>query len=413
VCPKLRRGLRRRQAFANVRRVTPVLALALVAAAGLVLARAARPAPRRAILDDAFTAAGLPLLLVGVILGPGARVLTPDVARALTPVGALAVGWLGAGLGARFEWRVVRRIPGSAWILAALEAAASFTVVALGAWALLRARPALAAAWTPSLPAVLTLGAVAAVSGPHAVALIARGRGLSRRLEHTLGLAAALDTVVGVLAFTLAMARYHPRVPVGGLLLGPVSWMALTLGSGMLVGMLFLSLTRLRPTRDDTGLALLGAMLLGAGAGLAAGLSSFAVCATAAVVIMNMSPARRTVRRLLLDWRPPITAAFLVLVGALLSLPTIWILGAAPLLAALRLVARWVVGRTPAGVRRGGRWSLATVAQGGIALALAWTFEQTFRGSGGVLTTVAVGTLCACAVAPSLMARALPSGGAG
>lgn len=401
MCPKLRRGLRRRQAFANVRRVNPVLALALVAAAGLGLARLARPAPRRASPLDLLAAAGLPLVLVGLILGPGARVLTPDAVRALTPLGALAVGWLGAGFAAPFEWRLVRRVPRAVWSLALLEAALSFAAVALGAWILMRLRPALAAAWTPALPAALTLGAVAAVSGPHAVALVARDRGFSRRLTHRLGLAAALDTAAGVITFTLALAWQHPRAPVGGVLLGPISWLLLALGCGLLTGMLFLSVTRLRPNRDDAGLALLGVILLGAGAGQAAGLSPFTVCAIAAVVIVNVSPTRRTVQRLLLEWHPLIYAAFLVMVGALLRLPTAGILVAAPLLALLRVAARWVAGRS-----RG----LATVAQGGVALALAWTFEQSFRGSAALLTTVAVGMLCAGALAPPLLARALPPG---
>jgi hypothetical protein len=396
--------------------VNPVLALALLAAAGLVLARLARPAARGASVLDSLSAAGLPLVLVGLILGPGAGVLSPGTLRALAPAAALAVAWLGAGFGARFERRLLRRIPRAVWTVAALEAAVAFVAVAFGAWVLLRIRPALSAAWTPALPAVLTLGAIAVVSGPNAVALVARARGGSRRLIRALELAAALDTAFGAVAFTLALAWGHPRAPVGGVPLGPVSWLMLAVGSGLLTGMLFLSLTRLRPARDDTGLALLGVLLLGGGAAFAADLSPFTVCAIAAVVMVNLSPARASVRRLLYDWAPPIYAVFLLMVGALLRLPTAWLLVAAPLLALLRIAAKWMGARAVAWTLPRERWSAdlgaATVAQGGVALALAWTFEQSFRTAGsGVLTTVAVGVLCAGAAAPALMARALPPGG--
>src|SRR5216117_2527204 len=56
----------------------------------------------------------------------------------------------GAALGARFEWRYVRRIGRGTWLLAALSAAAAFTVVTLGAWLLTRVVPSLSAAWTRS-----------------------------------------------------------------------------------------------------------------------------------------------------------------------------------------------------------------------------------------------------------------------
>src|SRR5207253_7229279 len=119
----------------------------------------------------------LPILL-GVVLGPGIDFINRAVLGALAPVAALAIGWIGAALGARFEWRYVRRIGRGTWLLAALSAAAAFAVVALGAWLLTRVVPSLSAAWTPRLPALLTLGAVAAASGPGAVALVARAVGL-------------------------------------------------------------------------------------------------------------------------------------------------------------------------------------------------------------------------------------------
>src|SRR5207244_12410338 len=97
-------------------------------------------------------------------------------------VAALAVGWVGAALGAWFEWRYVRRIGRGTWRLAALSAAAAFAVVALGAWLLTRVVPSLSAAWTPRLPALLTLGAVAAASGPGAVTMVARTVGGRKKI---------------------------------------------------------------------------------------------------------------------------------------------------------------------------------------------------------------------------------------
>src|SRR5207247_1268592 len=220
-----------------------------------------------------------PLLLLGIVLGPGIELLDTAALRALSPVTALTLGWLGALLGARCERRYVTRIPRRLWLLSGLEAVAVLLVVGLAAWLLARARPALGAAWTPRLPAVLALGTVAAASGPGAVALAARTLGVRRSVARVFGLAATLATAWATLALTLALTISPLRGSGGGgATHGWFAWLALTIGSGTLVGMLFLSFTRLRPDREHVGVALLGAMLFGAGIGYAADLSPLVVC---------------------------------------------------------------------------------------------------------------------------------------
>jgi hypothetical protein len=106
----------------------------------------------------------------------------------------------------------------------------------------------------------------------------------------------------------------------------------------------------------------------------------------------------------------------LVLAGAWLTLPTAWVLLAAPLLAALRIAAKW------AAVRFGrGPWRLSavppalglvTVAQGGAALALGLHFVLQYGGpapdaSGAVLATVVLMIALAQLAAPRLLPLAL------
>jgi len=137
---------------------SPVLALAGLAAIGLLATRLPPVRWRHATSVDLVLATGGPLVLLGLVLGPGIDLINRSVLAALAPVTALAIGWIGATLGARFEWRYLRRIGRGTWLLAALTATGAFLVVALGAWLLGRVVPALSAAWTPRLPAVLTLG---------------------------------------------------------------------------------------------------------------------------------------------------------------------------------------------------------------------------------------------------------------
>src|SRR2546422_834615 len=252
---------------------------------------------RHATSFDLVLTAGGPLVVLGLVLGPGIDLINRSVLAALAPVTALAIGWIGAALGARFEWRYVRRIGRGTWLLAALSAVAAFAVVALGAWLLTRVVPSLSAAWTPRLPALLTLGAVAAASGPGAVTLVARAVGVRKSVTRAFSVAAALETAGGALAFTLPLAL-HRAHPLGGhVAVGWLAWLVFALASGALVGTVFLALTRQRSERADVGFVLLATLLFGAGVGYAADLSPFLVCALASALIVNASPRRQAIRQ--------------------------------------------------------------------------------------------------------------------
>ena len=396
--------------------LSPVLALAGLAAIGLLATRLPPVRWRHLTSLDPILAAGGPLVFLGLVLGPGIDFINRSVLGALAPVAALAIGWIGAALGARFEWRYVRRIGRGKWLLAALSVASAFAVVTLGAWLLTRVVPSLSAAWTPRLPALLTLGAVAAASGPGAVTLVARAVGVRKSVTRAFSLAAALETACGALAFTLPLAL-HRAYPLGGrVAVGWLAWLVFAVMSGALVGTVFLALTRQRSERADVGFVLLATLLLGAGVGYAVDLSPFLVCALATALIVNASPRRHAVRQVLTDWEHPIYAIFLVLAGALLTLPTPWVLIAVPLLAAARAGAKWVAVRYGsvalhlAGFPPNG--GLGTVAQGGAPIAWGLTFGIAYGGepsreSGALLTTIGLGVAAAQLAAPPLMAVAL------
>ncbi|MGH7672273.1 MAG: hypothetical protein ACREMC_05195, partial [Gemmatimonadales bacterium] len=257
------------------------------------------------------------------------------------------------------------------------------------------------------LPAVLTLAAAATVSGPGAVALVARAAGVRRSVAHAFELAAVLDSAFGALAFAFALALYHPHGPFTGLAVGWLAWVAVAGAASGGVGMLFLWLARLRPNPNELGFDLLGVMLVGAGVGYAAGLSPFVVCALATALIVHRSPHKRRVRALLEAWEHPIYAVCLIVAGALLVLPTVWLAPAALLLGLVRVAARWAPGRFALPPHLG----LGTIAQGGIAVALGLSFHLTYGGvdprAGAISTTVLLGVALAQAAAGPLMALAL------
>ena len=396
--------------------MNPVLALALVLAAGLAVTRLPLPHLRHRLLLDLGVAAGAPLVVAGLLLGPGLGVLDRATLRALAPITALGIGWIGAAFGAQLEWRFLRHIPARVWALATLQAAAVLALTALGARLLMKAAPALAQAWHPTIPALLTIAAAAMTSGPGAVARVARALRVPTRLAHALGLAALLDTAFGALVFAFALGLSQPHRSFAGVALGWAHWVAVAVVSSGGVGVLFLWVARLRGETDVNalGIDLLAVVLLGSGLGYAADLSPFIVCGLATALIVNLSPLRRRVQALLVAWEPPVYAVFVIVVGALLDLPTLWLVPAALLIGLIGVAARWAVMRDAQGWREVAalppHLGLATVAQGGVPLALAASFSLIYAGSGAggaILTTVLLGLGLSQVIAAPLMALAL------
>jgi len=391
--------------------VSPILALAGLITIGLLAPRLTSLRWPRVPGLDVLVAAGGPLVALGFVLGPGIDFLDRLALGALAPATALAIAWIGATLGARFEWRHVRRIPRGAWLLAAVSTVATLTAIALAAWLAMRFLPALSAGWTPRLPAILTLGALAAASGPGAVALVVRAVGMPSRAARAIVRAATLETACAVLAMTVPFAL-HRR---GGPALAWLAWVGLAAGSGVLVGLTFAWLTRLGMlARADLGFAVLVTLLFGAGIGTAAGIPPFVTCFLATALIVNGSPERRAVRAVLVGGERPISAVLLIVAGALLSMPTVWILVVVPVLFGVRAVVKWAVvhyGRAPLGLARSRDLGVGTIAQGGAVVALGVSYVLLYGGGGGaLLMTILLLVAAAQLAAPPLLAFALRAG---
>ncbi len=393
--------------------MNPVLALALLAIAGLLATRLPRPSIPRSPTLELLLAGGAPLVLLGLVLGPGIGALDGATLAAVSPLTALVVGWVGARLGARCEWRLLRRVPKETWSVVAAQAVAGAGMAFLAAWVGTKLVPALATAWAPRLPAALTLGAVAIMPGARPMERAVRAAGLAPGLIRRLRRIALVNAACGTVVCAIALGLGHPRA--GGVLPAWLTGLTLEVGVGALVGALFVGLSRRARADDALGFALMAVVLFGAGLAYAAGFSPFLVCALAVALIVNLSPHRRRVRTLLGMWERPTYEMLLLVAGATLALPTLWVLAAAPVLAVLRVIAQWSTVRSGLAYLPGTGLppaaGLASVAQGGSALALGLSFALA-RGIGGgaVLTTIALGAFLTQAAAPSLMrlARGAP-----
>jgi len=366
-----------------------------------------------ATVGRVLRAGSVPLLFLGLVLGPGIDLLNQATLTSLAPVAAFAVGWIAAGFGARWEWRLVRRIGWERAARLVAGGAAAFVTVGLAAWAATRFLPGLAGAWTPVGPTVATLAAVAAVSGPGAVRRLAQIVGAPRRTARALGRAALIEGGAGTLAIALTLAAGHSRHTLAGVLAGTLLWLGRAVGAGALTALVYFALTRLGTPRIPVPFALLAALLVGAGLGWAAGLSPFIVCVGAGALIVNVGgyAERRRARAVLVAWEPTLVGVLALAAGALLALPAPVLLAAVALLATVRVAAKWggmravlVSDPRPALPLNAG---LALVVQGGVVLAMSLNVVLVQGGSGTFITTAVLGWVVAQVAAVPLLGLAL------
>ena len=385
----------------------PLLALALVVVAGIGVTRLTRPSFRHPLLDGILET-GVPLVLLGALLGPGLGVFDGATLRVLAPVMAVGIGWVGAAFGARLEWRMLRRVTPRTWLVGAALALPVLLTTGATVWALTRSVQPLGDAWGggggASSGGRAAVGIALILGGALTTAASWRGPKLGRRN-------ALLDTAFGTAAVAVGIALYHPHLLVRNI--------ALTLIASAGLGGLFSGLARVHEDLSEIGIgvALTGVVVAGAGFSYATGLSPFVVCGLSAAVLVSLSPpaVRLSAQKMVRRWEIPLYAAFLIIAGALLQRFSPWLLPAAAFLAVLRAAIRWVTVRfgldqmdpiwrsLPFAPPR--EFAFPAMRQGAAAVALAAGFDLLHVDSaagggpgGAVLLTVLLSVLAAEAV---------------
>lgn len=355
--------------------MNPILVVLLLLLIGLVGAQLSFSRREVPLGPQLFVAIGGPFLFLGFLIGPHLLgVLSLETIFQLRPLLALGLGWVGILFGLQLDRDHLRQFPTRYLALAWLQALIAFGIIFLIEYLIVDALLGL------SLGGVtLAAAATACVSTPAAIALISNTYRTRGRITRLLFYVASLDAAVGIVALGLIHAAHQdPAVWA----LGPLSmleWFVISVLLGTFFGVLFLSLTRIRPRSQELVLLLIGLVLFSAGTAFYLSLSPLFICLITGVLIGNLSPMRRRVYSTLVEWEKPIYIMMLVLAGALLNFPTWWI---APLVAAyviIRILAKWSAGLAasylrPEGFRIPGRFGLALTPQGGLSLAMAISF---------------------------------------
>jgi len=322
---------------------------------------------------------GAEYLLLGILLGPSVSgLIAADVLGGFAPVMTLAIGWVGAVVGAQFFVPGLARIPGVFFRIALIEAVASLAVVSATVGLVLH-RFVEMPLQEVVLPAV-SLGAVATASAPAGIGLIARRLGRRDPVVRQLEVATAVDAAVAILAFGLALSIVHPAPPAAPRAPTATEWAVITFAIGVVGGALF-HLFFGGETKDDRlFVSLAGAVILVSGAAASLRLSPLLPAFLVGAILMNTSRSRHEIGQVLAKVERPLYFVLLVFAGAAWPAEGLsWILPVIVFLATrtvAKLAGAWLGAAVSEGLSTlGPGWGRALLGQGGLAIAIGLSYR--------------------------------------
>lgn len=327
----------------------------------------------------ALVVSGAEYLVLGLLLGPAVTgLLDGPRLDALRPFVALAIGWMGAAVGFRFWLPVMTRTPGILFRLASIQSLVTAILVGGVAWVLLERLGGLS--WQDAAKPAAVLGAIAVASSLQGARVAAKSLGHRNVVVRQLEVAGSIDALVAIGIMSLVLALYH--LPVGAPVREPTptEWIVIAVAIGVVAGWLFHLFLGDERSPDRLFIALAGAVVLTTGAANFVGMSALLPGLLLGFILVNTTHQREVVGDLIEKVDRPLYFVMLVCAGALWTRSSSDVF--LPVLAflALRLVGKvggaWLAA-TANGLRGvfGGRWGLALVGQGGLAIALALDYS--------------------------------------
>lgn len=330
---------------------------------------------------------GAEYVLIGFILGPRVTgLLGAGQVQDLTPIVSLALGWLGMQLGTYFRLPTHALLPATHLQIAFAEAVTTFAAALAAMLAIFRYLAGYP--WSEAVVQAVTLAAVATLCSPAAVDAFADRARSRDRILPVLQLTARIDALVAVVAFGLVLAIFHQgdvspevRPPTA------TEWAVINLAVGIASGVLFHlflgPVSHLEETEGNSRLfvALAGAIVVASGASYYLNLSPIYTSLVLGFILANSGSSHRDVNRMLLATERPVYLALLLFAGAAWSPGAVDLLFVAPVFVLVRLLARFVGGRTagahvaPPALRTPG-FARGLLSQGGLAVAIALNYSQ-------------------------------------
>ena len=317
---------------------------------------------------------GAEYLLLGILLGPQiANVLSVEVMAGFSPLVTLSLGWVGAIVGTQFHIPSLVRVRALSYRVAFGEATLTLIFVGLVELALMQWW--LGMGETEALAPAVALGAIAAVSAPAGIGIVARHLGRRSALLRQLEITTAIDALVAIVTIGLLLAIRHPGDMAVSRPITPTEWVVISLGVGIVGGAMFELFLGGEKDEDRLFISLAGAIILTSGAAAFLHLSPIFTAMVMSATLVNLSGNREEIARTLHSSERPFYFVLLIFAGASWE-PSLraWVIPVLLYLVARAIAkgggARLAARMTGTLTTLGPHWGRALLGQGPLALAL-------------------------------------------
>ena len=402
-----------------------LICLALALIAGLLMSRLAKLVKLPAV--TAYLVAGLILgpFLLGRLGVPGLGFHTLEDVEALKIISQVALGFIAFAIGNEFRLAQLKSMGKQAIVIGILQAVITTALVDVALIGLHMIKPDLI-----SIPAAITLGAIAAATAPAATLMVVRQYKADGPLTKLLLMVVAIDDAVGLVLFSasfgIASALERGSVSVVNVVLEPVLEIVLSLVLGAIAGVCLHWLERFYHSRSKRMSVSIAFVLLTVGismmefevGGVNCCFSLLLVCMMMGTVFCNICPTSEELMDRVDRWTAPISILFFVLSGAELDLkilknPAVLLIGLVYIAArsAGKISGSYVsCAMTHCNEKITKHLGITLLPQAGVALGMAMTATNLSDGS-VIRNVVLLSVLVYELVGPTLTKRSLIAAG--
>ena len=306
---------------------TYLILLAVALIGGLLLSRLTKLLKLPAV--TAYLVAGLLLgpFCLGALGLPGLGFGSLEQVEGLSIVTQTALGFIAFAIGNEFRLAQLRNMGAKAITIGIVQAVVATVLVDVVLIGLHFAFPRML-----SIPAAITLGAIASATAPAATLMVVRQYKADGPLTKLLMLVVAIDDAVGLLLFSvsfgIATALENGAVSVIGVVVEPVLEIVLSLGLGAVMGVLLDQVERFFHSRSKRMTISVAFVLLTVGlsmlefhvGGIHCGFSLLLVCMMTGTVFCNVCDTSEELMNRVESWTVPLNVLFFVISGAELDL---------------------------------------------------------------------------------------------
>ena len=318
---------------------TYFISLAIAIIGGLMMSRVAKKLHLPAV--TAYLVAGLILgpYCIGAldILGLGFNSL--EQVETVSFISNAALGFIAFAIGNEFRLDSLKHMGGQAITIGIVQAVATTLLVDIVLIAVHFLNPNLI-----SLPAAITLGAIASATAPAATLMVIKQYKADGPLTRLLMLVVAIDDAVGLVLFAVSFGIAHAleigSINVVGIIVEPLVEIIISLLLGAIMGVVLNFAEQFFHSRSKRLAISLGFVLLAVGismlkfeiGGVHCGFSLLLVCMMTGTIFCNVCETSEELMGRVDGWTVPLNILFFVLSGAELDLqilakPTVLLIG--------------------------------------------------------------------------------------